>query len=257
MADYNKIAVERFLEGQAARVVLNAPKANVLDGEMMGEINALLDELKADNNLKLICFCGSGKHFSFGASVPEHVGDKAAAMLEGFHGLFLRLIELAVPTVAAVSGQCLGGGMELAAFCNWVVAHPGAKFAQPEIQLAVLPPVASLILPFKVGQSRADDINLTGRTIDAEEARAMGLVDVIDEDPVQHVETWAAEQIAPKSAAALRMALRASRWRFNQVFTSEIKNVERFYLQDLMGTADANEGLAAFLDKRKPGWVNG
>jgi len=256
MADRTKITVEPFLVGQALRITLNAPKGNVLDGAMMAELNALLDELKGQKDLKLLCFCGEGKHFSFGASVEEHVGERAATMLEAFHGMFLRLIDLAVPTVAAVSGRCLGGGMELAAFCNWVVAHPDAMFGQPEIQLAVLPPVASLILPFKVGQSRADEINLTGRVIPAPEAHLMGLVDVLDEDPLGHVETWAAEQIVSKSAAALRHANRASRWRFNQVFRAEIKALERLYLEELMATKDANEGLAAFLEKRTPQWVN-
>jgi cyclohexa-1,5-dienecarbonyl-CoA hydratase len=256
MGDRTKIRVEPFLVGQGLRVDLNDPKGNVLDGTMMSEINALLDELRSEKDLKLICFCGAGKHFSFGASVEEHVGERAAAMLEVFHGMFLRMIDLAVPTVAAVSGRCLGGGMELAAFCNWVVAHPEAKLGQPEIQLAVLPPVASLILPFKVGQSRADEINLTGRLIDAAEAHAMGLVDQVDEDPVGRVEKWAAEHIVNKSASALRCAVRASRWRYNQVFRAEIKAMERHYLDELMATKDANEGLEAFLEKRKPQWSN-
>jgi cyclohexa-1,5-dienecarbonyl-CoA hydratase len=256
MSETQKIRTEPFCDGQGLRVVLDAPKANVLDSAMMGEINALLDQLKGRDELKLLCFCGEGKHFSFGASVEEHVGDRAAGMLEAFHGMFLRLVDLAVPTAAAVGGRCLGGGMELAAFCNWVFARPDAVFAQPEIQLAVLPPIASLILPFKVGQSRADEVNLTGREITASEGREIGLVDRIEEDPVAAVERFAAEQLAKKSAAALRWANRASRWRFNQVLRSEIKAVEKLYLEELMGTHDANEGLAAFLEKRKPDYKN-
>ena len=174
---FEKIRVEPFLDGQAEHVVLNDPKGNVLDGIMMGEINQHLDACKDKKDLKLLCFSGEGKHFSFGASVPDHVGDKARGMLEAFHGMFLRMADLGVPTAAAVSGRCLGGGMELAAFCNWVFAHPDAVFAQPEIQLAVLPPVASLILPYKVGQSRADEVNVTGRNVGAAEAKEWGLVD--------------------------------------------------------------------------------
>jgi cyclohexa-1,5-dienecarbonyl-CoA hydratase len=256
MSEPTKIRVEPFLDGQALRVVLNAPKANVLDSAMMGEINALLDGLKGRNEIKLLCFCGEGSHFSFGASVEEHVKERAAGMLEAFHGMFLRLAELAIPTAAAVRGRCLGGGMELAAFCNRVVAHPEAVFAQPEIQLAVLPPIASLILPFKIGQSRADEINLTGRNVGAAEAERWGLVDEIAEDPAAAVEKWAAEQLAPRSAAALRVTLRASRWRFNRVLREEIKSIERLYLEELMATHDANEGLAAFIAKRKPTWTN-
>jgi cyclohexa-1,5-dienecarbonyl-CoA hydratase len=159
-----------------------------------------------------------------------------------------------VPTAAAVRGRCLGGGMELAAFCNWVVAQPGAVFGQPEIQLAVFPPVASLILPLRLGQAAADDINLTGRNIEAAEAKAIGLVDRIADDPVADVVAWAGREIAPKSASSLRCAVRASRWRFNQLLRAELPAVERYYLDELMATQDANEGLAAFLEKRKPSW---
>jgi len=254
MSDYEKIRVEPFLDGHALHVVLNAPKANVLDGAMMGELNRLLDSLEARSEIKLICFSGEGKHFSFGASVEEHVGDRAAGMLEAFHGMFLRMARLGVPTAAAVRGQCLGGGLELAAFCNRVVASDSAVMAQPEIQLAVLPPVASLILPFRIGQARADEINLTGRNVAAEEAMAIGLVDEIAEDPMAAVEAWAAEQLRKKSAAALRCATRASRWHFNKVLCSELKELEAVYLEELMATHDANEGLAAFLEKRKPTW---
>lgn len=256
MTEYTKIRAEEFLDGQALRVVLNAPKANVLDGVMMGEINALLDDCKQRPELKLLCFVGEGKHFSFGASVPDHVKEKAPAMLEAFHGMFLRLVELAIPTAAAVSGQCLGGGMELATFCNRVVAHPGAALGQPEIQLAVLPPVASIVLPLRAGQGVADDIILTGRSVSGEEALGMGLVDALADDPLAAVEAWAAEHLAKKSAAALRFAVRSARWHFNASMTAELKRVERLYLEELMETHDANEGLGSFLEKRRPQWTN-
>ena len=252
----HKIRTEPFLDGHGLWVVLDDPKGNVLDHVMMREINGLLDQLKDDKDLKALCFRGEGKHFSFGASVPDHVREKAPAMLEQFHTMFLKLIDLGVFSIAAVRGQCLGGGMELAAFCNRVVAHPRAVFGQPEIQLAVLPPVASLLLPFKVGQSRADDLVLTGRSITGAEAQDMGLVDDVAEDPQADVEAWATEHLGPKSAAALRWTVRTSRWHFNQVFSSQIKAVEQLYLGDLMATHDANEGLAAFMEKRRPRWTS-
>ncbi|MFH1810692.1 MAG: enoyl-CoA hydratase/isomerase family protein [Pseudomonadota bacterium] len=250
----SKIRVEPFLGEQALRIVLNAPKGNVLDGSMMSELLAALDQAASQPQLKLLCFVGEGPHFSFGASVEEHVGDRAARMLAQFHGLFLKLVELGLPTAAAVRGRCLGGGMELAAFCTRVVASPDAVFAQPEIQLGVLAPVASLILPLKLGQAAADDINLTGRNVGAEEAHRLRLVDELADDPVAAIETWAARELAPRSASSLRLAQHASRWQFNQVLTQQLKAVEAFYLKTLMATHDANEGLASFLEKRPPTW---
>jgi cyclohexa-1,5-dienecarbonyl-CoA hydratase len=175
-------------------------------------------------------------------------------MLEAFHGMFLKLVELGVPTAAAVRGRCLGGGMELALFCTRVVSGVDAVFAQPEIGLGVLPPVASLILPWRVGQGAADDVNLTGRNVGAEQALAMGLVDELAEDPRAAVEAWAARELAPKSALALRLAQKASRWQLNRVLREQLKQVEAFYLDTLMASHDANEGLAAFLEKRTPSW---
>jgi cyclohexa-1,5-dienecarbonyl-CoA hydratase len=184
------------------------------------------------------------------------VGERAAPMLRAFHGIFERLIELGIPTAAAVKGRCLGGGMELATFCNWVFAHPGASLGQPEIQLAVLPPLASLILPLRVGQAKADEVVLTGRALPASEAKELGLVDRIAEDPVAALEEWAARELAPKSASSLRFAVRSARWHFNREVRSGIAALERLYLDGLMATHDANEGLAAFLEKRPPKWTD-
>lgn len=247
-----KLRTESILDGQGLRIILDDPKGNVLDGIMMGSLNALLDELRGERGrpLKLLCVTGAGDHFSFGASVPEHVGERAAAMLRGFHGIFERLIELGIPTAAAVKGRCLGGGLELATFCNRVVAHEGAKLGQPEIQLAVLAPIASLILPHRIGQARADDVLLTGRTIGAAEAKELGLIDAIAEDPAAEIEEWARRELLPKSASSLRFAVRAARWRMNESVRSGIADLERFYLEGLMATHDANEGLTAFLEKR-------
>ena len=194
-----KIKVEPFLDEQGVRIVLHAPPGNVLDAVMMAEISATLDELRTRPHVKVLCFAAEGKHFSFGASVEEHVGEHAAGMLRAFGGMFERLVALAVPTVAVVQGRCLGGAMELAAFCNWVYAAPSAIFAQPEIQLAVFAPVAAVVLPCKLGQSRADDINLTGRNVEASEAKVMGLVDVVAEQPEAALEEWARRELLPKS----------------------------------------------------------
>lgn len=249
-----KILVEPFLDGNALRVVLNAPKANVLDSVMMGEINDLLDELRGQESLKLLCFQGAGPHFSFGAAVEEHVGERARSMLGQFHGLFYRLADLAVPTAAVVTGRCLGGGMELATFCGRVFATPDAILAQPEIQLGVLPPVASVVFPLRAGQAAADDLILTGRNITGEEALRLHLVDDVSPDPRAAMEAWATRYFAPKSASSLRMAWRTSRWHLHRRLREDLPGIEALYLDELMATFDANEGLASFLEKRSPAW---
>lgn len=254
--NYEKIKVEITHDGQVLRVTLATPPANILDGQTMAEVVSCLGSEGASQDLKAIVFAGEGKHFCFGASVAEHQKEQAPAMIAGFHSLFKKLLARQTPLIALVRGQCLGGGMELASFCNFVLAEPSAKFGQPEIQLAVLPPVASAILPGIIGQLRADDLVLTGRSIDAETAREWGLVHAVAEDGEALLATFLEKQLLPKSAAALRTANRAVRAHWNSTLSSTLDEMERLYVDDLMETADANEGIAAFLEKRKPAWKN-
>ncbi len=254
---YEKIKVTEHLDGAAWRVLLDAPKGNVLDSVMMADIHAMLDEAATHGRLRLIVYEGAGKHFSFGASVEEHVRQRAGQMLSAFHSMFLRMADLAIPTAALVRGQCLGGGMELAIFCNFLFAEATAVFGQPEIKLGVLPPPASVILPLKVGQANADVLAVTGASVAAARAYEMGLVTHLvpeGEDGWEHVSGWAAKNVAPLSGASLRRAVRAARAHFNDVLRARLPEVERLYLEDLMQTHDANEGIASFLEKRKPDW---
>lgn len=259
MEEYRLIRVEKEFDGAVVRIILNAPKANVLEAAMLGEISCALEGVSQDKDVKIIVFEGEGKHFSFGASVPEHTKDKAAMMLKAFHGVFYQLTALAVPTMAVVRGQCLGGGMELALFCNFIVADGTAKFGQPEIVLGVFPPPASVMLPRKLGQTHADDITLTGRSLDAEEAYRVGLVTLLVEesqDAWDAARTWIEAYILPKSAASLKTANRASRTHFFEGILMDLPKMEALYLKELMESHDANEGIAAFLERRKPQWKN-
>jgi cyclohexa-1,5-dienecarbonyl-CoA hydratase len=188
--------------------------------------------------------------------VPEHQKAQAQAMIHGFHGLFKDLLGLRTPLVALVRGQCLGGGMELAAFCSFVLAEPSARFGQPEIQLAVLPPVAALILPDLVGQARAEDLVLTGRSVDAATAHAWGLVHQVAESGETAVEELIQKQLLPKSASSLRLAMRAVRSTWYRDLPTRLDEMEHLYVSELMETADANEGIAAFLEKRPPKYTN-
>jgi cyclohexa-1,5-dienecarbonyl-CoA hydratase len=257
--DYRLIKVEKFFDGAVSKIVLNAPKANVLEAAMLEEINAVLDSMTNEKEVKLIVFEGEGKHFSFGASVPEHTKEKAPMMLKAFHGMFYRLVNVAVPTMAVVRGQCLGGGMELALFCNFIVADKTAKFGQPEIVLGVFPPPASVMLSRKVGQANADDIALTGRSISAEDGFRIGMVNILVENGVDawdEASSWIEQHIIPKSASSLKFGNMAVRMDFFRAIREDLPKMEELYLSKLMESLDANEGITAFLEKRKPEWKN-
>lgn len=256
MTAFKKIKSDFSHENQILTLTLNAPKGNVLDREMMMELITAIKENGSAPSLKALVFQGAGEHFSFGASVPEHQKEFVAHMLATFHDLFRTLIAANKPCLALVRGQCLGGGFELAMFCHWIFASEDAKFSQPEINLAVFPPVASLLLPHLIGQSAADDLVLSGRAITAQEAKQMGLVYSVSTDPQAALDEFLAKHILPKSAVALQFAARASRHEMHLAFLKNIDTLEKMYVQELMETADANEGIEAFMEKRKPAWKN-
>jgi len=253
----DKILTQSLHGNQVITLTLNAPKANILDAEMITDLQKALDDLHQQPGVKLLQFTGAGDHFCFGASVAEHVRDKAPDMLKQFHRLFYTLADLAIPTAALISGQCLGGGMELALMCNFLFADKSAMLGQPEIQLGVFAPPASVILPMKVCQSKADELLLSGKTISAEEALKMGLVaEVFDdhESMLAGVDAWIEKHILTRSASSLKYAVRAARMEFNSVIKSKLQKQEQLYLDELMATHDANEGIQSFLERRKPEW---
>ncbi len=254
-----KINISYSHDNTVAHLVLNDGKGNVLDHIMMEELQEQLDSYKSNTCLKLIAIEGAGKHFSFGASVEEHQKEFAEAMIKGFHKLFFTIRDLAIPTAAIVSGQCLGGGMELAIMCNFIIADQSAKFGQPEIVLGVFPPPASIILPEKIGLAKAEDLLLTGKIISADEAKSLGFVNevyadrtTLDTEFMKWIETY----IIPKSASSLRFGVKATRAKFNHILSNFLPQLETLYVKQLMETYDANEGINAFLEKRKPVWEN-
>jgi len=249
-----KVRRETTHQGALLRLTLDAPKGNVLDGRLVGELDAAFRDAAGDPRIKAVLLGAAGPHFSFGASVEEHLPERVAGMLGGFHGLFRRIAASGLPVVAAVRGACLGGGLELAAFCHRVVAHPFAKLGQPEIKLGVFAPVASAILVERVGRGAADDLLLSGRSVDGEEALALGLVDALDEHPDAAALAWVEEHLLPHSASSLRFATRAARLDFTRRLGVPLEALERMYLDELMATRDAVEGIRAFLEKREPAW---
>ncbi|MBL7896849.1 MAG: enoyl-CoA hydratase/isomerase family protein [Bacteroidia bacterium] len=254
-----KIEVSYSHEGTVANVLLNDGKGNVLDNVMMSEILEAFNVFKSNKHLKLIVFQGNGKHFSFGASVEEHTKELAETMLRTFHKIFLDIVAIQIPTMAKISGQCLGGGLELALICNLIFADKTAKMGQPEISLGVFPPPASIILPEKIGLARAEELLISGRSMDAMEAFNVGLVNIVFDNKEAldaGAEEWIIKNIIPKSASSLKYAVRSSRIKFNHVLSNFLPQLETIYVKELMNTKDANEGINSFLEKRKPEWVN-
>ena len=242
-------------DGQIERIVLDRPKANVLDAEMAGAIGDRVDRLAREPGaLKLLVFEGAGAHFSFGASVEEHLPQHIARVLPGFHSLFRRIEALGVPTAAVVRGQCLGGGFELATWCGMVFCDPSSRFGVPEIKLGVFPPVAAVALPWRVPGARSVQILLSGDAMTGEEAARIGVADSCSADPEAALQAWFAAGPANLSAVALRAAWRAGRRPLAETFESSIPAVERLYLEDLMSHADPVEGIRAFLERRPPVW---
>jgi len=241
-------------QGATAWVTFDRPPLNVLDIPMMRALGRALTRLTAECDF--IVFQGAGpKGFSAGAEVREHTPDRVADMLAAFHGIFRQLGRANCLTIAAVHGHCLGGGMELATFCDFVLATASAQFAQPEIKLGCFPPVALVILPRLVGLRAALDLILTGRAISAREAHELGLVTrvVADDALAQAVDTLLGD-LRGLSPAVLRMSRRALRGQQQDEFEQQLAAVEQLYLGELMKTEDAQEGIRAFLEKRVPAW---
>jgi len=249
------LRTERLYDGAVEHILLNTPKANLLDAAMIAALRTHLTTLPRPG-LKLVVLEGAGDHFSFGASVPEHLPGEVGAMLPAFHALFRGLQRLGVMTAAVVRGRCLGGGAELATFCGRVFASPNAKIGVPEVKLAVFPPVAACTLRWRVGGQRATDLICTGRTVDADEALAMGLVDEVSPDPTLAWRGWFEAHLADASAVALSYAWRASRAPLNGSVNAELAAMERLYLDDLMTQSDPIEGLTAFIERRPPAYTH-
>ena len=239
-------------DGSLLRLRLARPKANIVDAEMIAALQAALAEPRPA--LRGAILDAEGPHFSFGASVEEHLADRCAAMLASLHALLLAMIELPAPILVAVRGQCLGGGLEVALAGSRIIAAPEAQFGQPEMRLGVFAPAASVLLPYRVSQGAAEDLLFSGRSIAAEAAHAIGLVDQLDPDPAAAAVAYFEQHLAGKSAAALACALAAARGAMRGDVRRRLAEVEALYLDRLMKTRDANEGLAAFLAKRQPQW---
>lgn len=238
------------------RLRLARPKANLVDAAMIAALDHALSDHASNPNISCVLLDAEGPHFSFGASVEEHLPGQCADMLSSLHGLIIRMIEYPVPILAAVQGQCLGGGLEVVCGASQIFAATDAKFGQPEIKLAVFAPAASCLLPERIGQANAEDLLFSGRSISAEEALRMGLVQAVDQSPETAALDWFDENLAQLSSSSLRFAVRAARLQSLGRIKEKIAQVEQLYIDELMKTHDALEGLTAFVEKRTASWKN-
>jgi cyclohexa-1,5-dienecarbonyl-CoA hydratase len=253
------VTVDRTLEGEVY-VRLDNPPGNVLDTKLCGRLLAALGEAAAYDDAKLLVLAGTGKHFSFGASIEEHLPAGAPDMLAQMRAVVVALYAHPYPTLAAVRGRCLGGGLEVALACDMVIAERSAVLAAPEIRLGVFAPAATVLLQASVPRCVAAEVLLTGRDLSAEEALRYGLINrVVDDGELDMaVAELAAECFAPRSAVSLRQATAAYRdacdtRRIGRI-AEELGRAERRYLDQLLPTHDGVEGIRAFLAKRQPAW---
>ena len=241
-------------DGRLLRLRLDRPKANLVDAGMIAALDQALAEHVGKNELGAALLDAGGPHFSFGASVEEHLPGQCAAMLAGLHRLILRMVESPVPILVAVRGQCLGGGLELALAGHLMFVAPDANLGQPEMKLGVFAPAASCLLPELVGPQQAFDLLVSGRSITGAQAAAMGIAHEAVADPEHAALAYFEEHLKPKSASSLRYAVKAARLDYVARVKDKIRVVERLYLDELMATHDAVAGLEAFIAKRSAQW---
>jgi cyclohexa-1,5-dienecarbonyl-CoA hydratase len=247
-----KVWLER--DGALLRLRLARPKANLIDAAMIAALAKAFADHRANRGLLAALIDHEGPHFSFGASVEEHLPERCAEMLAALHALLGEMLSWRKPILVAIGGQCLGGGLELAMAGHLLFVSPQAALGQPEIKLGVFAPAASVLLPLRVGQARAEDLLYSGRSIDAATAASWGLVNAVADDPAAAALSYFDQHLAGKSAAALACAAQAAREPFADLARARLADVEGLYLQTLMSTRDASEGLQAFIARRQPVW---
>ena len=241
---------------RTASITLERPPLNVLNLPMLRELQAALDSVHRDEAVDILVIRGSGERaFSSGVDVKDHTRAKVPEMLEVVHGAIRSLLSLPQITIALVRGACLGGGCELASSCDFILASDNSFFATPEIQVGCYPPVALARFPLQIGYRRSAEMILTGRSFSAQEAAAMGLINrAVPENELEQALEDLLEELKGKSRAVLCIALKGLRELSLRNFSADLKRSEELYLNELLKTEDVEEGVQAFLEKRKPRW---
>ena len=246
--------VHVHLDGRVAWLTLDRPPLNVMDIAMLHELGKAVHRLTVECDV--IVLRGRGpKGFSAGVEIGDHTPDRVEEMLGAFHGIFRQLWRADCLSIAAVHGHCLGGGAELATFCDFVIAGESAQIGQPEIKLGCFPPLALVTYPALAGPRAALDLILSGRTIGAREAQQIGLVtQVVPDAELEGTVQKLIGELNEKSHLVLRMTRRAIWQRAGFDFEKSLHEAEELYLKELMRTHDAQEGIRAFIEKRQPVW---
>lgn len=249
------IIVEKI--NNIGKIIFNNGPLNILTLTMMEQINEALEDFIGDQSLKALIFDHEGKAFSAGVDIGDHIGDKAPKMIKEFHGIFRKLTKLKCPTIASIKGAALGGGCEIAIFCDIVLTSDKAKFGQPEIKVGVFPPIAVLAFPQIIGNKKAFELIMLGEIIDANEAHRLGISNyVFPHESYEQEFAKFLESFNDLSIIVLQYSKKAFNIALGFDFETQLDKVEEFYLKELMSTHDANEGLQAFLEKRSPNWQN-
>jgi cyclohexa-1,5-dienecarbonyl-CoA hydratase len=243
-------------EGRVARVTLDRPPLHILDFPLMDALDAAIASVEEAPHAVVMILAATGdRAFSAGVNIADHTPDKVPEMIQRFHAVIRRIRALPCVTIAAVRGVALGGGFELALACDMMVAEEGASFGAPEIWLACFPPITAAMLPRHLAPQKAYEIVLSGEPITAAEAGQMGLVNAVaPKGKLEDTLALYASRFTEKSGAALRIAKRALRVAEDRPFGPALEAIEKLYLEDLMGTRDAVEGIRAHMEKRQPKW---
>lgn len=240
-----------------ARITLNRPKHNVFNIAMLQEFNGVLEQLLSNNDLKCLVILGEGRSWCAGVDVGDHKPEVVDDMISTFNRMFVLLEQFQVPTIAAVHGACLGGGMELAIACDIVIASDKATFGQPEIKLGFLPPYAAIRLPQLIGPAKAIEVCTTGRIYTAAESQSMGFVGhVVPADSFADKVAALVAEIQACSPLIIRLNKQAVKAHSGLNFNAALDKVSDMFLNQLMKTADTQEGIASFYEKRQPVWKN-
>jgi cyclohexa-1,5-dienecarbonyl-CoA hydratase len=249
--------IRQQIDGAVARVTLNRPEHNLLNELMLRELSACIQLVSQDKAVKLIVLDSSSKVFSAGVDIGEYTGERAFSMLDAFSTACIAMIEASVPILVVVDGAAIGGGAEIVAYGDLVIATPRARFALPEITIGVFPPLAASIFPHIVGPKRTLELILTGEAISAERARDMGLVNrVVAEKQLEAAVAELAAKITAQSGAVLGMAKKAVLSGMGVSLRDGLHSSMQIFLNDLYHLQDSQEGLRALLEKRKPQWKN-